>query len=772
MPVSGKWHLLAVSGCLAAWTFLSANPIVPAALFIAYELYLIALRKYQLFGILLLIFLIIKIDLVFFQKNDTVLSDRQQVLHGRITDLPQFDGDRLHFKMKTNQGESIMVDVRLATKEQKRLLIRELKTGMKCRVTGKLERPEQPSNFHAFNQRLYLERHHIFWRMKAAQIPSYSDTDLSILDWLRRIRQNQVTFISAHFTSTTAEMMNALLLGTDDQMDADLSDAYRMFGLVHLLVVSGMHVAVVFGTLFYLLRRIGMVREHASLLILILLPMYVVITGAEPSIVRSGITAGCVLLFTLMKKRKLPVSDSISIACLLMVFYDPSVVYDLGFQLSFTVTFVVLIAGPMVIRSYQSPMLRMIVLSLICELATFPIIVPNFYQLSLAGILLSIFFVPFITFVILPLCAVGYFITLLFSDLSGFFSYTVDTLLFVPHQFLLYLSRHMPMQLTYGALSGWQIGISVVLIFITLIVWEYFRSIQSVFALLVPFFLIYGMVWTTDQLDTRGSVTFLDVGQGDSILIRLPHNGGNVLIDTGGTIEFGQEKWRERNRPFEVGRDVVLRELLALRATHLEALVLTHRDADHVEGLKGIAGKIAIHQLLISPYHNPNAKDRALFELMVHDGTTINDLHSGMTMKMGNAAFHVLSPSRQSKESNDNSVVFHVTLGGKEWIFTGDLSQTGEKELLERYPHIDADVLKLGHHGSRTSTSEEWLTHLSPTVGIISSGKGNRYGHPHQEVIEKLSEHSVRVLRTDQLGAIRFWFNQQQVIIWEHAGSP
>ncbi|MCO7126354.1 DNA internalization-related competence protein ComEC/Rec2 [Sporolactobacillus shoreicorticis] len=772
MPFSGKWHLFAMSGCLAAWTCLSTNPIIPAALFAVYGIYLIILRKYQFFGTLLLILLIIKIDLVFFQKNDTVLSDRQQVVQGRITDLPIFDGDRLHFKLKTDQGESIMIDVKLQTEQQKRLLLRELKIGMRCRVKGKLERPEPPSNFHAFNQRLYLERHHIYWRMKAAQIPNYSDADLSLLDWLRRVRQNQITFISTHFTSTAAEMMNALLLGSDDQMDPELANAYRIFGLVHLLVVSGMHVAVVFGVLFYLLRRAGMVREYASLLLLVLLPVYVVITGAEPSIVRSGITAGCVLIFTLMKKRRLTVSDLIALACLLMVFYDPRVVYDLGFQLSFTVTFVVLIAGPTVLHSYQSPLLRMIILSLICELVTFPIIVPNFYQLSLVGILLSVFFVPFITFVILPLCFVAYFFALFFTGCSVFFSYTVDTLLFAPHQFLLYLSRWMPMQLTYGALSGWQIGLSVVLIFTSLIIWECFHSLKFIFALLAPFFLIFGVIWTTDQLDTRGSVTFLDVGQGDSILIRLPHNAGNMLIDTGGTIEFGQEKWRERNRPFEVGRDVVLRELLALRATHLDALVLTHRDADHVEGLKGIAGKIVVHQLLISPYHDPSAKDRALFELMIRDGTTINELHSGMIMKIGEIAFHALSPSRRSEESNDNSIVLYVTLGGKKWMFTGDLSQSGEKGLLERYSRLDTDVLKLGHHGSRTSTSEEWLTRLNPAIGIISSGRGNRYGHPHQEVIEKLTEHKVRILRTDQLRAIRFWFDQQQIINWEHASSP
>lgn len=772
MPFSGRWHLFALCGCFAAWASLGEHSWVPMMLILIYGLFLVIRKNYALLIAIFLVFIVIKIDLMFFQLNQSVLSGKEKILYGRIADLPQFDGNMLKFQLKTSESESVLTYVKLHSKAEKDKLIRELKPGMVCRVSGKLEKPSQPSNFHAFNQRLYLSRHHIYWQFKASHSPSYARAVLTPYNMLQRIRENQIRFISTNFSSSSAEMMNALLFGDDSGMNDDLTSAYRMFGLVHLLVVSGMHVVVVFGTLFYLLRRAGVIREFALILLILLIPVYVVLTGAEASIIRSGLTAIIVLLFELFRKRRLPVSDPISLACLLMVAYDPNLVFDLGFQLSFVVTFIVLIAGPLVIHSYQSSIVRTITLTLICELATFPITVLNFYQLSLAGILLSIFFVPFITVIIFPLCTAAFISSLFFMPLADFLSFVTDLLLYIPHYVLLYLYNHPPLQLNYGALTGWETSGSILMVAAAFVTWESQKGVKAIVVLFAPFLLMYVWVYAADYANPYGSVTFLDVGQGDSILIQLPHKQGTLLIDTGGTIPYRQEKWERRKKPFEVGRDVVLHELMALRINQLDAMVLTHRDFDHIGGMKGIAGKIVINKLLISPYHDPDKTDRALFRKMINEGTRLSLVHASMVIKIGDASFHVLSPNERSRESNDNSIVLHVELGGKSWMFTGDLSQNGEKSVMKRYPYIRADVLKLGHHGSRTSTSELWLDQLRPAIGIISCGKNNRYGHPHQEVVQALQKRNIRSLRTDQVGAISFSFDQDHIVSIKSALSP
>jgi competence protein ComEC len=757
---------------MTAWALSGRNGTVPVLLLISYSFYLVFRRHYRMFAVFLALMLILVVDFTFVQTDKSIFSGREKQLSGRMASLPDFDGDRLRFKLKTSQGETVIVDYLLKTRVEKERLRQLIRVGQLWRVIGAMDQPMAPTNFHGFDQQQYLKQHHIYWKMKAKQLQMQAQSGYNMIGFFGGFRQDQTDWINARFTSPSAQMMNALLFGSDQQMDPALSEAYRQFGLVHVLVVSGMHIAVVFGSLYYLFRRVGVVREYVAVFLLLLMPAYVLLTGAEPSVVRSGITASIVLLFSLIRRHKMPVSDPISIACLVMVFLDPNIVFDLGFQLSFAIAFVVLIAAPIVAQAYPSFILRMIVLSLICELATFPIIVPNFYQISLIGVVLGVFFVPFITFLIFPLCATAYFASLFWADSSPFFSWAVDALLLLPHQILLKLAQIPSLQMVYGALSGWQICTSVVLIFLSFLLWEQYRNKKAILILCIPFLMMYLVVMLTDYADPRGSVTFLDVGQGDSILIQLPHRQGALLIDTGGTIQFEKEKWARRRKPFEVGRDVVLNELVAQRVTHLDALVLTHRDYDHVGGLQGIVGKTAVRKLLVSPYHDPDLQERQLFKKLSASGTAIQLLRSGMTLQLKTQAFHVLSPLEDAKDSNDNSVVLYSVLGGKRWLFTGDLSISGERELMQRYPNLRADVLKLGHHGSRTSTSEAWLEQLNPAVGVISCGRANRYGHPHPEVVQALRKRDVFSLRTDRSGAIRFWFDLTKMSSFEHAYDP
>ncbi|RYM05291.1 DNA internalization-related competence protein ComEC/Rec2 [Sporolactobacillus sp. THM7-7] len=757
MIFSGKWHLIALFACLTAWAA-EEQSFAPVFLLSVYALFLIFRAHYRLLAVLFAVVLILVLDNLFFQRTATDLSDSQTNFTGKMTNSPRFDGDRLTFLLRTKIGESVEVRARLPSNGVKQNLSRYLQPGMTCTVSGALEKPPKGTNFHAFDYRRYLSRHHIFWQLRAHGPPRCEDRTVSLLDRLKRFRQSQITRIQNSFSPDAAAMMNALIFGDDRELDPELESAYQLFGLVHLLVVSGMHVAVIFGILFFIAVRCGVIREHIYFLFLFFIPLYIILSGAEPSIIRAGLTAELFLIFRMLKKFRTAASDVLGMAGCFMVIDDPDVVFDLGFQLSFVVTFTLLMAAPQVTKRYTSPFFRVFILSVISELASFPIVAVNFYQMSLIGFLLNLFFIPFITFVILPLTMAAYFSCLILPAFCGFLSFVLDQLLVFPHRGLIFLYRHPIFQLNYGALSPLMLAAAVLIIFTVLLIWEKVNRFWTVLLLVLPFLILNWLVYVKDLANPYGTVTFLDVGQGDSILIRLPHRQGNVLIDSGGTIPYHQDAWQRKRKPFEVGRDVVLHELRAMGISSLDAVVLSHRDFDHIGGMNGIIGKMPIRKLIVSPYFDPDEKDRALFRKAAADGTKISILKSGDRFSVGETGFRVLSPAARSS-SNDSSLVVWTVLGGKSWLFTGDLGEEGEQALLERYPDVRADILKLGHHGSRTSTSEDFLSRLRPSFGIISCGKNNRYGHPHPEVLQRLRWHHVRTMRTDHSGALQFSFS-------------
>ncbi|RYL91559.1 DNA internalization-related competence protein ComEC/Rec2 [Sporolactobacillus sp. THM7-4] len=767
MPFSGKWHLLSLTACLAAWAVAGDQPVV-LLLLLGYGFYLVLGRYYRMLTALVAVSLIIVLDVIYFQSRSTVLSAKQSNFTGKVETSPVFDGDQLTFILRTEPGELVKTYVQLSSLKMKQKLYRSLRPGVICSLSGQLEKPSKASNFHAFDNRIYLADQHIFWQLQAHGPPRFLDTPVSPVDRLRQFRQDQIERIQSMFPPGAAAMMNALIFGEDTGLDPDLESAYQLFGIVHLLVVSGMHITVIFGCLFFAASRIGIVRGYISLLFLMIIPLYVLITGAEPSITRSGLTAGLFFAAGLVRMERLRSTDLISIACMLMIIYDPYVVFDPGFELSFTVTFVILIAAPLIATKYSSSVIRLFVLSIVSELAALPIVVTHFYQLSLIGFFIGIFFVPYITLIILPLSIISYLAGTIFPLFVPFLSFIFEQLIGLPHRGLIYLYQHPVFQLDYGALSPLMTIVAVLIIGSSFLLWERWNTFWTSGLLFFSFLIIYGIIVLADIANPYGTVTFLDVGQGDSILIRLPHRGGNLLIDSGGTIPYPQADWQKKRKPFEVGRDVDLHEMRALGISSLDVVVMTHRDYDHIGGMKGIVGQIPIKKMMTNPYFDPNEADQNLFRKAIRTGTRLLTLKSGQTIEIGGTVFKVLSPSSRS-DSNNNSLVIEAVLGGKRWLFTGDMGTEGEKRLLNHYPSVRADILKLGHHGSRTSSSDEFLDKLNPAIAIVSCGKNNRYGHPHPETIKRLNKRHIAILRTDRSGAIRFTFSKTKIVKIETA---
>ncbi len=263
-------------------------------------------------------------------------------------------------------------------------------------------------------------------------------------------------------------------------------------------------------------------------------------------------------------------------------------------------------------------------------------------------------------------------------------------------------------------------------LFLFFVQWEKgVKGMKKFFLFLFPFFLFLGQYMLTN-LSLDGEVTFLDVGQGDCIFIRLPFGKGNYLIDTGGSLTFEKQPWQERDQAFDVGEDTVVPFLKSKGVTKLDKLILTHGDADHAGSAEAILQEMRVQELVLPDRKEKNELERKLIGMAQSEGIAIRYVHGGDRWRVGENRFYILSPEVNSQgDSNDGSIVIYTELGGLKWLFTGDLEAEGEAKLMKKNPTLSVDVLKVGHHGSKSSTTEDFLERLSPQWAIISVGENN-----------------------------------------------
>src|SRR5699024_4092333 len=246
------------------------------------------------------------------------------------------------------------------------------------------------------------------------------------------------------------------------------------------------------------------------------------------------------------------------------------------------------------------------------------------------------------------------------------------------------------------------------------------------------------------------TVTMLDIGQGDAIVIELPYRQGVILIDAGAKMSF------ENDTVSDAAFKQIIRPYLYSRGiSEVDAAFISHEDTDHMGSLQYIIENKMVNAVVVSEYYSFSEQMTATLS---DNGTAIVRVSPEEAITIADQTFYVLAPSRDKASTNENSLVLYTAMGGKTWLFTGDIGSGTERELINAYPELQADVLKVAHHGSSTSTDPEFLENVQPEYGLISAGENNMYGHPHKAVLDKLEKENIRIIRTDQNGAIQFYF--------------
>lgn len=691
----------------------------------------------------------------------SILSPKMNQFSGKITSIPNLNGDKISFQLTLPENEKIMVQYKLKSKNEVETL-EALNYGMYCSFKARLYSPSIAKNFYAFNYKDYLKQQAIYWiaRPYSLSVNSCYTKKFIGIDHLIRLRENGMDFINDNFHGESKGIANALLFGSKIFVKEETYEAYQRLGIVHLLAISGLHVGLITGLLYFLLLRLGVVKEVSMHILLIIIPIYIIMTGASSPVLRAGLMMMLVLLF---KKCKVPIHpiDTISIICIVLIGFDPFLIFDIGFQLSFVVSVSLILSTNKLLMKPPINWWRLLFwTTLIAQLSSAPILLVNFYEISIISLLINIIYIPFITFLILPLLlfiyCIHWFIPLISTTFIPVFSIIIEYV----HQWLNELGQWPFFVLSLGKPNFHQtIGyiFSIILFFIT---WERFGLNRRTYfssSILVTVFVVHML---SPYFTSTGEVVVLDVGQGDSILIQLPFNQGNFLIDTGGDIKFEKENWQRGTRNFDIGDDIIVPFLKAKGIREINKLILTHGDLDHIGGTAEIIKQMKIKEILISYGGITSQSEMDLITVISEKGIPLKMVKAGNSFREGSYHFYFLAPVDNEVNENDQSIVIFAVLGGIKWLFTGDLEEYGERKLIKNYPGLKADVIKVAHHGSKTSTSDAFLNYLQPSIAIISAGENNRYRHPHNEVIDRLTKRNIRIFRTDLNGAVKFRFQK------------
>ncbi|WP_226677355.1 DNA internalization-related competence protein ComEC/Rec2 [Mesobacillus jeotgali] len=762
-PIKGQLFYLAAVSLLGLLT-ITENKFIYGGLFLLNVFLLKKLKKLPASTLVLLVgcYLIFMSAGYSESLSESTFTGNEKNFLILFDDEIQLDGDLLFaYGRAMPSNEKLVVKYRIKSNAEQKIIQTLLTPGMACAVSGVLNRPSPARNPNAFDYKGYLQRNDIFWIFDVDKLSletCYQQSD-GILTALKAIRHNEIARIKDTLPVETSALAAALIFGDRNLFNPETERSYQKIGIVHLLAISGLHVGLLTGMIYFLCIRMGVTKEKTEILLMAYLPVYAVITGLAPPVVRAA-----AMLVMLIGSRRISLRitplDAVSAAFMLMALIHPSIIFDTGFQLSFAVSFSLVISAPVILKSFTSFVKQTAAASFIAQLSSLPVILATFYEVSAISIFANLLFVPLFSFVLLPLLLITYVILLILGVLPSFYLYLMENLVHHVNLFAMKLSELPISTIIIGKLEPFLLIVQVILIPLFFFKWEgfIFKKLKPplwLFALpLLPLF----MQILLPYLNPYGQITFLDVGQGDSIFIRMPHNQGNYLIDTGGVISFEKEHWAQRGSPYDPGMKIVVPFLKSEGVRSVDKLILTHGDADHIGGAVALLEEIRVKQLIV-----PRVEERSVLELEIMDIANekgadiyIAGLGTGWTTAGGD--FRILNPSETAGERNEQSIVLLAAIGGNKWLFTGDLGIEGESSVARKTKDIDIDVLKIGHHGSKYSSSELFLERTQPDFAVISVGENNRYGHPAEEVIERLEERGMQIFRTDEDGAIIYKF--------------
>ena len=644
-----------------------------------------------------------------------------------LPDTIKVNGDSLSFRGKAD-NRTFQVYYKLQSEEEKEQY-QALTALHEIELEGKLSEPEGQRNFGGFDYQAYLKTQGIYQTLNIKKIQSLQKVgSWDIGENLSSLRRKAVVWIKAHFPDPMRNYMTGLLLGHLDTDFEEMNELYSSLGIIHLFALSGMQVGFFMDGFKKLLLRLGLTQEKLKWLTYPFSLIYAGLTGFSASVIRS-------LLQKLLAQHGVKGLDNFALTVLILFIIMPNFFLTAGGVLSCAYAFI------LTMTSKEEEGIKAIAReSLVISLGILPILSFYFAEFQPWSILLTFVFSFLFDLVFLPLLSILFALSFLYPviQLNFIFEWLESIIRLV--------SQVASRPLVFGQPNAWLL---ILLLISLALVYDLRKNIKS---LAVLSLLITGLFFLT-KYPLENEITMLDVGQGESIFLR-DVTGKTILIDVGGKAESAKkiEAWQEKATTSNAQRTVIP-YLKSRGVDKIDQLVLTNTDKEHVGDLLEVTKAFHVGEILVS---KGSLTQKEFVAELEASQTKVRSVTAGDNFSIFGSQLEVLSPRQIGDGNRDDSLVLYGKLLDKHFLFTGNLEEKGEKDLLKQYPDLEVDVLKAGQHGAKTSSNPAFLDKLKPEITLISVGKSNRAKLPHQETLTRLETINSKVYRTDQNGAVRF----------------
>lgn len=613
----------------------------------------------------------------------------------------KIDGDKLSMQLKNKQ--KIIANYYIKSESEKKYLEKNLELGYMIKTTGSVSEPVKNTIPNNFNYKKYLKSKNInlIMNTKTIKIIKKNNIFYKLKNFIIKMIDNR----------KDSKYFYTFILGDKSFLENDVYNLYKINGITHLFAISGMHISM----LILIFNKL----KFKNKFIVLFLYIYSFLVMFTPSVLRVTIfyTLKNIKLFKDFNNSKL-----LFYTAFILILINPFLILDVGFQYSFIITLGLFLIKPKGIIS----------LSIFAFLLSLPITLYNNFEFNLTSIFINILMVPFVSYIVYPF--------LLLAFIFPFLDSILHILIFILEH-----SNFLLEKLSFIITTG-KMNLIIILIYYVFLI-LFVKSKNKKLLLFLP--VLVAITKFSYLFNNNYYVYYLDVGQGDCEVIISPKHKDVVMIDTGGKTTYQKEPWQEKTKEYKYSEQLIT-FLKSFGITKITKLIITHGDYDHMGEAVNLVNDFKVEQVV---FNCGSYNDLEINLMNLLDKKKIKYYSCIQNLNINSNKLYFLKTKEYDNE-NDNSNVIYAKLNNYKFLFMGDAGIAREKDILNSYDLSDINVLKVGHHGSKTSSEKEFINEISPEYSIISVGKNNRYGHPNKEVLNNLEDS--KIFRTDKNGSIMF----------------